>query len=53
MGWSWLPQHATPPAPTVIEQVKEQKPVLYDAKGKPLIYERKPIGFRPPKDEQK
>lgn len=46
MGEWWeKDQHAIPPAPSVVD--REQKPVLYDHKGRPLVREKR-VGFRPP-----
>jgi len=49
--WEDWNNHQKPPAPTVHEPILEQKPLLYDHHGKPLVKAREPVGFRPPKEK--
>ena len=37
---------------TVHEQERDDRPVLYDAKGNPLMRRREPLGFQPPSDRR-
>ena len=48
-GWyDWPVSRGDLYGKTVHEKEPETKPVLYDAKGKPLVRAKRPVGFEPP-----
>ena len=49
---SWNGGPMTPLNPIVVHETKSpDKPVLYDARGRPLVKKTPRVGFRPPRKE--
>jgi hypothetical protein len=53
MSWWERNQTSDPPAPQLIEETREKKPVLFDAKGMPLTWAERRVGFRPPSERKR
>ena len=48
-AWFIVGREAAPPYPQLIEQERAAPQPIYDANGTPLVREKLPFGFHPPR----